>query len=457
VSESGTAEGGELRRVLGTRDLVIYYVSSLVGAGILVVPGIALDLAGPASLVAWLLLAFAAFPIAAMFARFSANYPSAAGVSYLVRRAFGHGPGLTIGLFLLVLNLTTNPILGLAAARYLAALLGWQDQTVVLLAGLGVMLVSVVFNMFGITVAARAQMVMLAVMIGGILLVIAAAAPAADPVRLTPFAPYGWTAVGGALVVCFFSFFGWENVSHYADEVRDPQRSYPRAARWGALALGLLYLALALAVTLVVPADAETDKAAVLDALLRYSHGGQVAVLGSVLAVAILIVTTNAWVCGASRLLYAMSRDGHVWRPLGKVWSRNGAPVAALAALGLCYVADIAVLIALERDERFLVAFVAASILIIYIATFLAGFRLFSDRPSRALCAVALLAVTAFFLVGGVPSGLAAVAFAVTVGYVLLRRRWSAGDGGGAGVGQTGDAEGDRPAPPAAEQAQMTR
>lgn len=111
------------------RELTIYYLSALVGAGILVVPGIALEIAGPASLVAWLVLAIATFPIAAVFARFSAEYPNASGVSYVVRTAFGWRAGTSIGLLLLLINLVGNPILGLAAARYLVALFGWTASS----------------------------------------------------------------------------------------------------------------------------------------------------------------------------------------------------------------------------------------------------------------------------------------------------------------------------------------
>lgn len=84
---------GRLTRALTTRDLAVYYLSSLVGVGVLVVPGIALSKAGPASLLAWLILSVAALPIAVTFARFSARYPNAGGVSFLVRQAFGRRSG----------------------------------------------------------------------------------------------------------------------------------------------------------------------------------------------------------------------------------------------------------------------------------------------------------------------------------------------------------------------------
>jgi amino acid efflux transporter len=412
-----------LRRVLTTRDLAVYYLSSLVGAGVLVVPGIALEVAGPASLLAWVILSLASLPIALTFARFSARYPSAGGVSFLVRTAFGWRPGTAIGLFLLFLNLATNPILGLAAARYLAALFGWSGQGTVLLAGFAVMSVGVLTNMLGIRVASRVQFALVVSLVVGLVTVAAVSAPAAEVDRLTPFAPNGWWAVGAAVVVCFFSFFGWENVAHAAEEVRDPEHSYPRAALIAASGLGLLYCTLALMLALVVPADAATDKNAVLSAMLEFSHGETAARIGAALAVALLVVTTNAWVLGASRLLFAMSRDGAVTRRLSRVSGRNGAPLAALAVAWACYAVDFAVLQVIGGDESSLVPFTAASILVVYLATFVAGLRLFTEPRTRVLCAVALAAVTAFLLVGGLASVLAVLAFAVVVGYVLALRR----------------------------------
>jgi amino acid efflux transporter len=80
------------------------------------------------------------------------------------------------------------------------------------------------------------------------------------------------------------------------------------------------------------------------------------------------------------------------------------------------------VLYLIGGDEGTLIAFVSATILVIYVATFLAGMRLFSDRPTRILCGVALAAVTAFLLGGGVPSALAVGAYLLVAAYVFVRR-----------------------------------
>lgn len=414
-----TVRSGELRRILTTRDLVVYYVSSLVGAGLLAAPGIALERAGPASLVAWGLLTAAAFPIAGVFARFSAQYPSAAGVAFMVRKAFGWRPGMAVGLLLVLINWTANPILGLVAARYFAALMGWEGHTTILLVGFAVMSLGVVLNVLGIRIASRVQLALVISLIVGLLTVMVVSLPAAQGDHLTPFAPHGWSAIGGAILAGFFSFFGWENVSHAADEVRDPHHSYPRAAVWAPLIIGALYCSLALIVVLVISDTADVDRVAVLDALLRVSQGEDAARLGSALAVILLIVTTNAWVMGASRLTYALARDGVIPKWISHVSPRNGAPVAALAFLEAWYIVDFVVLYILGGDEEILIPFTAATILIVYIGTFLAGFRLFEDRFTRLLVFLAMLSVSAFLVVGGWPSVLAAVGFLLTIVYVI--------------------------------------
>ena len=70
---------GASARGIGARGLVVFYVTSIVGAGILIVPGIAARKAGPASLVAWTVLGLASFPIAMMFAEMSARRPDCGG------------------------------------------------------------------------------------------------------------------------------------------------------------------------------------------------------------------------------------------------------------------------------------------------------------------------------------------------------------------------------------------
>ncbi|HXY56256.1 MAG TPA: amino acid permease, partial [Nitrososphaerales archaeon] len=82
---------GSLRRVITVRHAVAIYVSSVLGAGILVIPGLAARTAGPASLIAWAFLSMASYPFAFTFSRLSVRKPESGGIYSFAREAFGRG------------------------------------------------------------------------------------------------------------------------------------------------------------------------------------------------------------------------------------------------------------------------------------------------------------------------------------------------------------------------------
>ena len=108
-----------LRRVLRTRHAVALYVSSVLGSGILVLPGLAAGIAGPASLLAWGLLAVASLPFALTFAALSARRPEAGGIYGFVREAFGRTPATVSGWLFAFWLVTGAPAVALIAASYL--------------------------------------------------------------------------------------------------------------------------------------------------------------------------------------------------------------------------------------------------------------------------------------------------------------------------------------------------
>jgi amino acid efflux transporter len=73
------------------------YFGSVLGSGILVTPAIAASIAGPASLLAWILLSLLSYPIGYTFGALAASYPDAGGLSAYVKRAFGWTAGTVAG------------------------------------------------------------------------------------------------------------------------------------------------------------------------------------------------------------------------------------------------------------------------------------------------------------------------------------------------------------------------
>jgi amino acid transporter len=177
-----------------------------------------------------------------------------------------------------------------------------------------------------------------------LVLVMAVALPHAQAARLTPFAPHGWTALGPALIICFFGFIGWENAAPVAGEVVNPRRTFPRAIGRGVATVGFLYLSMALTVVLVLPRDAAgSQQITAFATVLQIASGHALSQAGDMVAVVLLVLSMNAWTLATSRVVYSQAHTGLLvtagtlaFPPFSGVSMLYAAAIAILAA-GLEY------------------------------------------------------------------------------------------------------------------------
>jgi len=256
--------------------------------------------------------------------------------------------------------------------------------------------VSVLINLIGLRLGSKVQAAALLALIATLIALLILSAPHARPQNLTPFAPAGWTAVGSAAVICFFAFLGWENVATLAEEVRDPEKTFAQAIKWATAIIAALYLALAAMTVLVLAPGSVSPERTVLSALLTAGAGEQAARVGESIAVGVLIIATNAWVLGCSRLIYALARDGVLPRRLSTLSRRAATPHQALLALlgGCGVVAGLASVAELRTQD--LIALVDATFVLVYLVCFVAALRHFSSRRIRRLAWTALAGTTMF-------------------------------------------------------------
>src|SRR3989449_8047338 len=112
-----------LHRVITLRHAVAIYVSSLLGSGIFVIPGLAARIAGPASIVSWMLLSLAGYPFAYTFAKLSAKRPESGGIYAYARDGIGLSAGAATAWLFLAWGVPGAPAAAVAAAAYLAFVL----------------------------------------------------------------------------------------------------------------------------------------------------------------------------------------------------------------------------------------------------------------------------------------------------------------------------------------------
>jgi len=400
-------------RRIGARELVVFYVTSIVGAGILVVPGIAARRAGPASLLAWLLLALASFPMALMFAEMSAQRPDCGGIAALLRAVLGVSAGDTASLLLVVAYVVIVPVMAISSARHVCDALALRAGLVTPLAVMFV-LVSGAFCLTSVGTAARLQGLVLLTLLACLLVAVALALPSMSLARFNPFLPHGWAAVGATLPAVFWSFLGWENVSTIAEEVRAPRRSFHGAIRVAVPLIGIVYLG----VTVAYLALPHTGNVLLMPTLLA-GIGTSGRVLGDLFGLALIVPVTNAWMLGASRLALSAAREGLLPAALQRRSEGTGAPMPALSAVVITCVLMVGALDVLALDESFAISLSAAIFLALYIAAALATLR--ERRTARMSISAIATGVMAACFIPFTGTALPAAALAVAAAYATSR------------------------------------
>ncbi len=317
---------------------VALYVGALLGPGLLMLPGLATQLAGPASILAWVGLLVVSGLFALVFTALGTRLPGGGGVIDYARAGLGLRAGRAVGWCFLTAVVLGAPVVCLIGAGYVTALVGGGWQTSALVAALLLALVTTL-TQFGARIGTAVQMALIALLLLVIMVAVVGAAPSARTSNWTPFAPHGWTAIGGAASVLMLSFVGWEAVAPLTRRLKDPARTLPRVTATAFVVTALIYLALASTVIGVLGMRA-SGSVPVAD-LLRTVVGSAGPALAAVAAVLLTLATVNAYLTGAATLaahLRAESRRAPATAeapPTDEPARRAGVFFLAIAAAGI--------------------------------------------------------------------------------------------------------------------------
>ncbi|RAL26609.1 APC family permease [Thermoflavimicrobium daqui] len=363
-----------LKQTIRLPQAIALYIGAVLGSGILLTPGLAAQIAGPASLIAWGIMALLVLPMGLVMGWLSTEYPHAGGVAHFVSKAFGKKASVHIGWYFLMSVVMGAPIASLTGAGYLASALGLHESAKILLA-VFILLLALILNYLGMKLSGQIQIFIVIGIIGVLVVSITSSLPQIQPTHFTPWLPHGFSSVGQALSILFWCFIGWEAVSHLSEEFVDPKRDMVKAVTIAAVIVGLLYFLTAFATVGTTSYMGKEADTALIGIMYRMFGTTGSLVMG-ITSFLICTATVITYVGAASRLAYALGREGDAPKWFTYLSPKKQTPLGGLLFLAGC-ITVIMILYALGNIPiATLVLFPNATFILTYLAGCAAGIRL---------------------------------------------------------------------------------
>jgi APA family basic amino acid/polyamine antiporter len=365
-----------LKKSLGWLDLTVFGIGVIIGAGIFTFTGKAAQAyAGPAIAISFVVAAIVCGLAALCYAEFASTVPVSGSAYTFSYASLGEIVAWIIGWDLLL-----ELALGAGVVSQ-----GWSHYANLLLTDMGINLPDALapksdsnpggqFNLlaflliaaltalvaWGIKESMRVNMVLVGVKLFIVLFVIFAGLAYIKSANYTPFIPdavagqqsegirqpliqwlFGFTpttyGLGGIFTgasIVFFAYIGFDVVATTAEEAKKPQRDLPIGIIASLVICTILYVAVAFVITGMVKYDKINPDAALATAFTDVGKSGY-ATLISCGAVAGLTTVVMTLIIGATRVLFAMSRDWLLPPAFGRTNPKTGTPVRITLVVGL--------------------------------------------------------------------------------------------------------------------------
>lgn len=324
----------ELARSLNLAWTVLFGLGVTIGAGVYVLIGATAGRAGDQAPLAFGLAALVMAPTAATFAEFATRIPKSAGEAAYVGLGFNSKAlSLLVGCLVLSVGVVSAAAISRGSAGYIRQLIPAPTEAIIIV----VLIAMGAVAAWGIAQSVALAGMMTLIEIGGLGMVVAAGFIASP--NLIAQSAAAWTGLTDAAVLsglisatllAFFAFIGFESLANIAEEVKQPERTLPKAI-FITLGLSTLLYVLVAWVALASVPRAELAAAHAPLSLVFERTTGVSPVIVSLIAVIATLNGVIVQMVMASRVLYGMADQGLLPGALAYVAPRTRTPIVATA------------------------------------------------------------------------------------------------------------------------------
>ena len=219
-----------MAKKLGFAHAVAVGLGNIIGAGIFVMAGSAINAAGPAALVAFGLTAFLAITVGLNTAELSSRFPETEGGVYSFAKAtMGDTIGFLVGWFRLIAYAVSGGAVALGFSSYLVS--AGLPGTIYYPAAAALIVALALVEVRGIRLASEMEVGLVIVKVVGLAIFLVAVLALAGfvPGNFEPFIPTGGLGVLVAANIAFFAYSGFNTIATLTPDVEDGEKTVPRA------------------------------------------------------------------------------------------------------------------------------------------------------------------------------------------------------------------------------------
>ena len=313
-------------------------LGNIIGAGIFVLAGTAIHMAGPGALLAFVITATLAATVAVNSAELSSKIVTHGGLYSFVRTTMGDTMGFIVGWLRAISYAIAAAAVSLGFSSYVGFL--FHTESLLIPVSAALIFAVVLVDYAGIRLVAHVEQYLVFITVGGLVAFIIASFfyGSWKATSFTPLLPGGYTGIIEGESLAFFAYSGFNTIATLTPEVEDGQRNVPRAIMISLLISTVLYILVVAGMLAMMPWNLYGITANPLSNAIQYSHAPPLLnVLVSGVAIIATLTVTMSLVVAGSRTILQMAEDGMLtpWvagRPADSL--RRG--VVIIGALAVC-------------------------------------------------------------------------------------------------------------------------
>lgn len=400
ITSSGDDSSSSLHKVLSVRDLTFFGIAAIIGAGSFSSMGEACFKGGPGVIFLFIICAVACGFTALCYAEFASRAPVSGSAYTYAYVSFGELFAWIIGWALLMEYSIGNIYVAFSWSGYFTNLLdgvgvhlpewlttnyksasrafsentagegltAWNTAPAVaglkIIADLPALAINILVTWLvyvGVKESRNMSNAMVVIKLLIIILVIATGIFFVDIDNWTPFLPNGFSGVMGGAAAVFFAYIGFDAVSTLAEESKNPQRDLPRGMIYSLIICTVVYIALSLVLTGMVP----FSELGVSDPLAEVFNIKGVKWMLFIVSIAAVVAMTSVilvFQMGQPRIWMSMSRDGLLPKQFSNIHPKYKTPGFSTIVTG--FVVGIPILF---TDEKFVLDFTSIGTLFAFV------------------------------------------------------------------------------------------